>query len=307
MRLTSVFVVPFVFACGASDPATSPPGNTPDGGDPMMMMMSDMEKEAVIAALESELVEVTAGTFNRGQDKSVPGFFSGHPVHEVTITRDYFIGAAEITQHQFLAIMGLDRSSWTDCGKDCPADNISWFDAVDALNALSRYRGLQECYSGTGDDRVFAGLDCTGYRLPTEAEWEYAARAGTATSFHTGDLTIDDDMMGCDVVDPALDMAGWYCANSEMEPHPVKGKAANAWGLYDTHGNMWEWVHDRWDPYTADAKTDPLGGTTGNIYMRRGGAYRTTPGRTMTAHRVRDGAPAGRHVCLGLRVVRTKS
>lgn len=307
MRALIVLQVATLVACGSSKTDDPMMPNTPEA--PMMMTPMDAAaKEAAIAELEAGLVAITAGSYTMGRDRGVPGFVGTEfPPHDVTITRDYWIASTEVTQAQFQAIMGFDRSSWIDCGTDCPADNVSWYDSVEVVNALSRYRGLQECYTGSDSTWTFVGLDCKGYRLPTEAEWEYAARAGTDGSFHSGDITITDPMVECDSIDPLLDRVGWYCANSEMRAHPVKKKEPNAWGLYDVHGNLWEWVHDRWEVYTTDASTDPLGGETGEIYMRRGGAYRVPPNKSQATHRVRDGGPGSRHVCVGVRVARTKS
>ena len=132
----------------------------------------------------------------------------------------------------------------------------------------SDLEGLPRCYADD-DGRTFAGLDCQGYRLPTEAEWEYAARAGTQTAFYTGEITQTD----CDTVDPNLNAAGWYCGNAGGATHPVGQKQPNAWGLYDMHGNVWEWVHD-WDgDYPAGDAVDPLGPAAGDNRVRRGGLW----------------------------------
>ena len=121
----------------------------------------------------------------------------------------------EVTQGQWKTVMGENPSNFYDCGNDCPVENVSWEDAQIFINVLNQ--------TGTGT-----------YRLPTEAEWEYACRAGTTTRYYTGDLETD------------LDRAGWYHTNTGSKPHSVGGKEPNAFGLYDMHGNVLEWCEDDW-------------------------------------------------------------
>ena len=108
---------------------------------------------------------------------------------------------------------------------------------------------------------------CKGYRLPTEAEWEYAYRAGTTTAFYNGGIT------NCGSKDPNLDKIGWYNQNSSSMTHPVGKKAPNAWGLYDMAGNVWEWCHDWYAAYPPTSVTDPVGSSSGSSRVKRGGSY----------------------------------
>ena len=145
-----------------------------------------------------------------------------------------------VTQGQWREIMGTNPSQFSDCGDTCPVESVSWEDAQEFVELLNQRR---------------PGLN---YRLPTEAEWEYAVRAGT-----TGDYG------GTEV----LDEMGWYLGNSAGRTHPVAQKHPNAWGLYDMHGNVLEWVQDWYGPYTAAVKTDPTGPATGDGRVSRGGSW----------------------------------
>jgi formylglycine-generating enzyme required for sulfatase activity len=216
-------------------------------------------------------VRIEPGEFTMGSPEDELGRDDDETQHRVTITRAFSLKATEVTQAEWRAVMGTAPSYFTNCGDTCPVEQVSWFDAVDYANRLSDAEGLARCYADDAE-RTFAGLDCAGYRLPTEAEWEYAARAGTVTAFHTGDVTQPYD---CDPVDPNLDAAGWYCGNAGSTTHPVGEKQPNAWGLYDMHGNVWEWVHDWYGDYPAGDVVDPLGAAAGFNRVVRGGSWDT--------------------------------
>ncbi len=169
-------------------------------------------------------------------------------------------------------------------------ENISWDDVVSFCNKLSKLEGLQPAYTLSGGSVTY-NRGANGYRMPTEAEWEYAARAGTDL-LYAGSNTIGD--------------VAWYSGNSSSTTHPVASKGANAWGLYDMSGNVWEWVHDWYDSayYSSSPGSDPTGPTSGADRVGRGGGWDVTAGSARVANRAWF-TPGGRNAYLGVRLVRT--
>ncbi len=228
-------------------------------------------------------VRIPPGSFQMGSPASEQGRYKDEgPQHRVTITRAFLMQATEVTQGQYRALMGKNPSHFTSCGDNCPVEKVSWHEAVAYCNALSRKEGLEECYDG---DRL-RGLDCKGYRLPTEAEWEYAARAGS-TGARYGDL----------------DSVAWYKGNSGKSTHTVGKKRPNAWGLYDMLGNVLEWCHDWKGDYSSSSATDPTGPRTGSRRVRRGGSWVNVAGYVRAAIRL-NFTPDGRDYILGFRPLR---
>ncbi len=209
-------------------------------------------------ALGMSFVRIPAGTFEMGLSAR----------HTVTISQAFYLGVHTVTQGQWEAVMGDNPSSFK--GKNRPVEQVSWRDVQEFIRRLK----AQE----DGGD---------GYRLPTEAEWEYACRAGT-----TGDYAGD------------LDAMAWYSDNSGGETHPVGRKAPNAFGLYDMHGNVWEWVADWYGDYPSGAVTDPKGPESGSDRVVRGGGW-YGPARYARSADRDDGAPGLRVSNLGFRLVRT--
>ena len=237
-------------------------------------------------------VLIEGGSFQMGSPSSEPNRDSDETQHWVTITRDFFMQAHEVTQGQWREIMGDNPSSFSSCGSDCPVESVTWYEAVDYANAVSRQQGLEECYRVSGTSVTFDGLDCDGYRLPTEAEWEYAARAGTTTAWHCGSS------------DSCVSGIAWYSSNSASTTHPVGQKSPNAWGLYDMSGNVWEWVWDWYGSYSTGSVTDPLGASSGQYRVRRGGSWGNLARYVRSAFRGL-GAPGLRSNILGLRLARS--
>jgi formylglycine-generating enzyme required for sulfatase activity len=254
---------------------------------------------------------IPAGTFTMGSPltevgrEPFLGSVGSEVQHTVTITRDYWLKQTEVTQGEFLALMGFNPSGFPACGSSCPVEMVTWYDAVDYVNALSRAEGLPECYGGTGENRTFVGLSCLGYRLPTEAEWEYAARAGTLTSTYNGDITVGET---CNA-DPALSPIAWYCADgAPYSPRPVGGKQPNAWGLYDMLGNVSEWTHDQFALLGAGAVTDPLGSPGGagvGTPTCRGGSFSYEATFSRAAYRDRANYAVAVAYDLGFRPARS--
>jgi formylglycine-generating enzyme required for sulfatase activity len=195
-------------------------------------------------AVRQGFVLIEPGTFTMGSPTSEEGRESDEVSHQVTLTRGFYLQTTEVTQEQWLSVMNHNPSHFTRCGRECPVERVSWYDAVGYANALSRADGYSECYDWRGKVRGGGSIyDCTGYRLPTEAEWEYAARAGsTGARYGTPDRI------------------AWYSGNSGAATHAVGELEPNAWGLYDMLGNVWEWTHDRPSHYDASV-IDPVNPT----------------------------------------------
>jgi len=197
------------------------------------------------------LVKVPAGKFRIGQN----GVAS--PLHQVTLDA-FQIAACEITRREYLEVLGGDLAN-PGGQDDHPVEGVSWYDAVRFCNRLSDLAGLEPCYDL---DTWTCDLSRDGFRLPTEAEWEYACRAGSYTNFFPG----------CDKSD--LSGVGWYGEDPAAGgTHPVGGKNPNSWGLYDTHGNVREWCNDWYEDYPADSLGNPTGPAVGSRRVLRGGAW----------------------------------
>lgn len=227
-----------------------------------------------------EFVYIQPGTFTMGSPLDEVGRDSSEHPHNVTISSGFYIQTTEVTQGQWEQVMGDNPAHFLLCGEDCPVENISWEMAQDFIGRLNELENT------------------IMYRLPTEAEWEYAARAGTGTAYHTGPST---ERHCCD--EPNLDKAGWFVGNSVEGTHPVKQKQPNAWGLYDVHGNVWEWCLDREAPYSFSDRIDKGSPPHGLSRIRRGGAWNSYPRFCRSAFRgwlhQNDGS-----VVTGLRIVR---
>jgi formylglycine-generating enzyme required for sulfatase activity len=258
------------------------------------------------AAVPEGFVRIPPGNFLMGSPPDEWKRNIDERQHRVTITRAFAMKVTEVTQNEWVRVMGTRPARFTSCGSDCPVEQVTWNDAVDYCNARSRAEGLDPCYT---PGRALTGLDCRGYRLPTEAEWEYAARAGTTGAFYNGEMT----QFGC-LLDPHLDAIGWYCGNADapyreadrgLGSHPTARKPPNAWGLHDMHGNVYEFVHDFYDPgYGRDAAdaTDPLGPAGGEAHIIRGGSWNTKAEGSRAAARYWE---PNWYPSVGFRVVRT--
>ena len=192
------------------------------------------------------------------------------PAHRVTLTRPYYLGVTEVTHEQYQAVMGGVPMKFE--GANRPVDNVHWEEAKEFCQRLSQKEGAS-------------------YRLPTEAEWEYACRAGSSTSYCFGDS------------EPTLGEFAWYSQNSDTQTHDVGMKRPNAWGLHDIHGNVHEWCEDSLRPYTSGGQVDPLGQPQGNFRIARGGSFIDGSPWCRSACRVEFGV-VDRRDHLGFRVVR---
>ena len=230
-----------------------------------------------------KMVSIKPGTFVMGSPESEPGRVDNEIQHTVRIAKAFYMSRTPITQAQWKAVMGNNPSNFK--GDDLPVENVSWNDAVEFCQKLSQ-------------------RDHKKFRLPTEAEWEYACRAGTTTEYNSGNGTA------------ALDKVGWYSGNSTYIPvqsfffrttmptgpgtHPVAQKSANAWGLYDMHGNVWQWCSDYFGEYSGDAE-NPTGATQGSFRVLRGGSWRYRPQFCRSAYRSINGAGSRGNI-IGFRI-----
>jgi formylglycine-generating enzyme required for sulfatase activity len=247
--------------------------------------------DVITNSIGMKLKLIKPGDFLMGSPSSLNT--SEMPQHRVRITRPFYLGVYEVTQAEYQRVMGTNPSRFSEggnqadrvSGKDTarhPVENVTWDEAVEFCRKLS---SLQEERS--------AGWK---YGLPTEAEWEYACRAGTTTEWHCGD---DMSQVG---------RYAWYRGVSDGRTHPVGQKQANPWGLYDMHGNVFEWCEDRYDEdyYRSSPTDDPLGPKTGWRRVHRGGSWDRDPPRCRSANRY-SREPAFRSDQLGFRVVRVPS
>ncbi len=257
------------------------------GASPSLGAVEDQTRLYGLSALldGSGFVQIRAGEFLMGSSN---GNSDEQPMHRVRINHDFEMGKFEVTQAQWSAVLssahgrtakaetpasevlpGSDPSHFK--GSRLPVESVAWNDVQRFLRALNARDSKHE------------------YRLPTEAEWEYACRAGSS-----GDYSGD------------LDAMAWYEANSDAQTHPVGLKQANAWGLYDMHGNVWEWVQDWYgSEYYEDAlATDPAGPAEGSFRANRGGCWHKAAGYCRSAVRGFD-FPGDGYYSVGFRLVRT--
>ncbi len=207
-------------------------------------------------SLGIEFVPIPAGEFQMGCTKGdTECNYNEKPQHTVKISKSFYMGKFEVTQGQWKMLMGKNPSSFKECGENCPVESVSWNDAQEFIKRLC----VRENYS-----------PCK-YRLPTEAEWEYAARAGTKTKYYWGD-TINDAYL-------------WYNNNSGGTTNPVGKKKPNAWGLYDMSGNVWEWVEDWYDEIYYIKNPNINGPSSGKIRVLRGGSWNFKAGDGRLSYR----------------------
>lgn len=255
-----------------SDSATFPP----DGPGGVLLAARNAGEEPVLTIpgpgkIELRMKRIPAGSVDMGSSAGQEDRIDDEgPMHRVMIGKPFYLGVFEVTQAQWGAVMGACPAKRG--GEPLfPVENVSWDDCqafIAKLNAM-----------GIGT-----------FRLPTEAEWEYACRAGTQTAYSFGRRTAD------------LDEYAWYDGNSGSSPHQVGTKEPNPWGLYDMHGNVWEWCGDWYGPYGKDGQTDPAGATAGTYRVYRGGSWGRPSGCCRSAHRS-GCSPSYRLGDLGFRLV----
>ena len=213
-----------------------------------------------------EFVPVPGGCFQMG-DTFGDGFDNEKPVHEACVS-NFAIGKYEVTQGQYKKIMGNNPSNFSSCGDNCPVENVSWNDAQQFIQRLNSQSGRS-------------------YRLPTESEWEYAARSGGRSEKYSGSNDVDS--------------VAWYSGNSGSKTHPVGQKQPNGLGIYDMSGNVWEWVSDWYGTYSSGRQQDSQGASSGSYRVNRGGSWISDAGHARAAFRSYD-SPGDRRSFLGFRL-----
>ncbi len=224
-----------------------------------------------------EMVQVPGGWFTMGDENEVDA-----KPHQVRVS-SFYIDKYPVTQEEYQRVMGKNPSRWK--ASENPVEQVRWSDAVRYCNARSRLEKLQPCY----DLQAWkCDFDANGYRLPTEAEWEYACRAVTKTMYFFGN-------------EPSkLKDYAWFDENSGAKPRPVGQKQPNPWGLYDMYGNIWEWCNDFYkvDYYQESPEENPKGPKTGETKVVRGGAWKFSAESCRSGYRYNE-APGYADVCFG--------
>ena len=241
--------------------------------------------KTITNSIGMKLVLIPEGTFMMGSPESEEGRKENETQHEVTISKDYYLGVTEVTQAQYEKVIGKNPSYYQGAivgneNADLPVEQVSWDDAVEFCKKLSELP--EEKNAG----RV--------YRLPTEAQWEYACRAGSKTAY-----SFDDE-------EGLLYEHGWFNRNSSDRTHTVGLLEPNAWGLYDMHGNVWEWCSDRYGEYPKGALSDPTGPKEGSYRVSRGGGWLSGAAGCRSAYRYWD-YPSLRDGIIGFRLALSPS
>ena len=240
-------------------------------GRPLQGNTEQSEQTFNVNGVEFKMIKVEGGTFSMGatSEQSSDAYDDEYPIHSVTLS-DYYIGETEVTQELWQAVMG-SNPSWFKGDNQRPVERVSWNDCQKFIKKLNQLTGKE-------------------FRLPTEAEWEYAARGGKYSKDYVYKYSGSKN----------ADEVAWYSYNSRGETHPVKTKKANKLGLYDMSGNVWEWCNDWWECYQSNSQTNPTGPSKGERRVLRGGSWNygdrivrvsnrgsNTPGRSLSHHGLR--------------------
>jgi formylglycine-generating enzyme required for sulfatase activity len=239
-------------------------------------------RDAITNSIGMKFVLIPEGKFVMGSPPDEQGRKNDERQHEVNISKSFYLQVTEVSQRQWKKVMEEDNpSSFTDCGDDCPVEQVSWKDAQKFIRKLNQIEGTNK------------------YRLPTEAEWEYACRAGTTTPFFTGDC------ISTDQANYNGNYSGKNCPKGQYREKTVKvgSLQPNAWGLYDMHGNVWEWCQDWYHDYPSSPVVDPKGTDNSQICVMRGGSWNYEAWKIRSASRGGSG-PDYRVDDVGFRVAR---
>lgn len=255
---------------------------------------------------EDGLVLINGGTFEMGSPETEMQREADETQHEVTVS-DFYIGNMEVTQREYEEVMGENPSNFK--GENLPVENVSWYDAIEYCNKLSEKEGLTPVYTIDGEN-VSWDRSANGYRLPTEAEWEYAARAGTTTPFNTETSISDEEANYYGHYPYGIEENYFSQENLETEPGryrqttvEVNSFAPNNWGLYNIHGNVAEWCFDYYGEYDLENTDNPTGPTTGTLRVNRGGGWNDYAKHLRSAYRA-SLSPSQKMSNIGFRVAR---
>ncbi len=275
-RITNaVLISAGLFLCAGCERTPAP---RTDAGKPTSAGTNQTSSPATTTAgAAAGMVRIAAGRFQMGDAAQADA-----KPHEVSVSA-FLMDATLVTQEQYEKVMGENPSRWK--GPNNPVEQVRWSDAVKFCNKRSELEKLRPCY----DLKTWkCDFEADGYRLPTEAEWEYACRAGSSTAWFFG-----DDLS-------KLRDYAWFDKNSGGHPRPVGQKQTNAWGLYDTSGNLWEWCNDFYkvDYYKESPSSDPRGPDAGQTKVVRGGAWRFSAEKCRSGYRYNEN-PGYADVCFG--------
>jgi len=256
----------------------------PDAGDLQVDDTDGLKFKVVYDGIENSIgmkfVRIPPGTFGIGSPSNEPGRNNNEKQHQVTLTKGFYMQTTEVTQSQWKAVVGNNPSKFNTCGEDCPVEKVSWNDVQNFIHKLNQREG--------------SGI----YRLPTEAEWEYACRAETETPFSLGQCLSTDQAN----YDGNLPLSGCSKGKYRKTTIPVARFPSNAWGLYDMHGNVWEWCLDWYKDYPSGSATDPTGPSEGLSRIHRGGSWFSGAGLCRSANR-NYSSPEARKFDLGFRLL----
>jgi formylglycine-generating enzyme required for sulfatase activity len=281
-----------ICGCGQNDDSDRDNDNTPDcidgcPDDPNKIESGyfgcgEPEDFTITNTIGMKFVFIKPGTFMMGSPTDEPGRGSNETQHQVTLTKGYYMQTTEVTQGQWKAIMNKNPSNFSSCGNNCPVEEVSWNEVQGFITVLNQKEKTDV------------------YRLPTEAEWEYAVRAGTSTPFAFGNCLSTNDAN----YEGDYPLTGCSKGIYRKKTIAVGSLKANAWGLYDMHGNVWEWCQDWYGSYPTNSLTDPGGPSSGSNRVLRGGNWRFYAQHCRSAAR-NSFSPGTRGSTIGLRLSRT--
>ena len=284
-RILSLMLAAVLVGAMVSCGSQTPPEQSQQSTLPPSSSQQDQEEQPQIP---ENFILVEGGTFSMGSPDSEAWRSDDETQHTVTVS-DFYMSAFEVTQAEYQAVIGSNPSAFS--GEDLPVETISWLDAIAYCNARSELEGLEPAYTIEGQT-VTWNRGANGYRLPTEAEWEYACRAGTETPFNT-ETSISAEESNYWGYYPYL-IEDNYFNQSNLETRPgvyrettveVGSFQPNAWGFYDMHGNVGEWVWDYYGDYPTEAQTDPAGPESGVLRVNRGGGWNDFTKNLRSAYR----------------------